>query len=83
MMQTDQMENTTVEEPAEKPAPKTKIKTLQDKIFDADQIQARRFGKLRGEALDIATEGIVRHFRACGRMDVNPDASALNGRKYF
>ena len=91
MTQTDQIEDTTVEPAAEKPTPKPKAKTLQDKIFDADPVQAKRFGKLRGEALEIATEGIVRHFRACGRMDVNPDASAireiiddaLNGRKYF
>jgi hypothetical protein len=42
-------------------------------------------------ALEIATEGILRHLRACDRMDVNPDTSAvreiiddaLNGRRVF
>jgi hypothetical protein len=46
---------------------------------------------LGGTALDIATEGILRHLRACDRMDVNPDTSAvreiiddaLNGRRVF
>ncbi len=41
--------------------------------------------------LEIATEGIVRHLRACDRMDVNPETSAvreiiddaLNGRRVF
>ena len=65
--------------------------TLQDRILQIDHIQARRFSKLTGETLDIATEGIIRHLRACARMDVNPDASAvreiiddaLNGRRVF
>jgi len=65
--------------------------TLQDRILQIDHIQARRFAKLSGAALDIATEGIIRHLRACARMDVNPDASAvreiiddaLNGRRVF
>lgn len=65
--------------------------TLQDRIVQIDHIQARRFGKLRGETLEIATEGIIRHLRACARMDVNPDASAvreiiddsINGRRVF
>jgi hypothetical protein len=65
--------------------------TLQDRILQIDHIQARRFTKLNGAALDIATEGIIRHLRACARMDVNPDASAvreiiddaLNGRRVF
>jgi hypothetical protein len=69
----------------------TKQMTLQERIFQIDQIQARRFAKLTGEALEIATEGIIRHLRACAKMDVNPDASAireiiddaLNGRKVF
>lgn len=68
-----------------------KAMTLQDRIVQIDHIQARRFGKLRGETLEIATEGIIRHLRACARMDVNPDASAvreiiddsLNGRRVF
>lgn len=64
---------------------------LQERILKIDHIQARRFTKLNGPALDIATEGIVRHLRACDRMDVNPDTSAvreiiddaLNGRRVF
>ena len=65
--------------------------TLQERILQIDHIQARRFSKLTGEAMDIASEGIIRHLRACARMDVNPDASAvreiiddaLNGRRVF
>lgn len=65
--------------------------TLQDRILQIDHIQARRYSKLNGEALDIASEGIIRHLKACARMDVNPDASAvreiiddaLNGRRVF
>ncbi len=65
--------------------------TLQDRILQIDHIQARRFSKLAGEPLEIASEGIIRHLRACARMDVNPDASAvreiiddaLNGRRVF
>ena len=65
--------------------------TMHDRIVQIDHIQARRFGKLSGDTLDIATEGIIRHLRACARMDVNPDASAvreiiddaLNGRRVF
>lgn len=65
--------------------------TLQDRILQIDHIQARRFSKLSGATLDIATEGIIRHLRACAKMDVNPDASAvreiiddaLNGRRVF
>lgn len=65
--------------------------TLQDRILQIDHIQARRFSKLNGPALEIATEGIIRHLRACARMDVNPDASAvreiiddaLNGRRVY
>lgn len=65
--------------------------TLQDRILQIDHIQARRFSKLAGATLEIATEGIIRHLRACAKMDVNPDASAvreiiddaLNGRRVF
>jgi hypothetical protein len=64
---------------------------LNDRILKIDHIQARRFSKLGGPALDIAREGISRHLKACDRMDVNPDASAvreiiddaLNGRRVF
>jgi hypothetical protein len=64
---------------------------LEERILKIDHIQARRFSKLNGTALGIATEGIMRHLRACDRMDVNPDSSAvreiiddaLNGRRVF
>ena len=64
---------------------------LQDRLQVIDHIQARRYSKLNGPALDIATEGILRHLRACDRMDVNPDVAAvreiiddaLNGRRVF
>ena len=65
--------------------------TLQDRVLQIDHIQARRFSKLEGDPLEIASEGIVRHLKACARMEVNPDASAvreiiddaLNGRRVF
>lgn len=65
--------------------------SLDDRLKKIDHIQARRFSKLNGRSLDIATEGIMRHLRACDRMDVNPDISAvreiiddaLNGRRVY
>ena len=64
---------------------------LNERLMRIDHIQARRFSKLNGVALEIATEGIVRHLKACDRMDVNPETSAvreiiddaLNGRRVF
>jgi len=64
---------------------------LSERLLRIDHIQARRFSKLSGSSLEIATEGIIRHLRACDRMDVNPDTSAvreiiddaLNGRRVF
>ena len=64
---------------------------LHERLMRIDHIQARRFTKLNGVALEIATEGIVRHLKACDRMDVNPETSAvreiiddaLNGRRVF
>ena len=64
---------------------------LDERLLRIDHIQARRYSKLMGTALDIATEGILRHLGACDRMDVNPDTSAvreiiddaLNGRRVF
>ena len=72
------------------PAKKKQL-TLNDRILQVDHIQANRFGKLRGVTLEIASEGIIRHLRACARMDVNPDPSAvreiiddaLNGRRVY
>ena len=68
-----------------------KLMTLQDRILQIDHIQARRYSKLAGDSVEIATQGIIRHLRACARMEVNPDASAvreiiddaLNGRRVF
>lgn len=65
--------------------------TLQERILQIDHIQARRYAKLNGDTMEIATQGIIRHLRACVRMDVNPDASAvreiiddaINGRRVF
>lgn len=65
--------------------------TLEDRLKNIDHIQARRYSKLSGAPLDIATEGILRHLKACDRMDVNPDVAAvreiiddaLNGRRVF
>lgn len=64
---------------------------LAERLQAIDHIQARRYSKLTGTVLDIATEGILRHLRACDRMDVNPDVAAvreiiddaLNGRRVF
>jgi len=64
---------------------------LAERLQRIDHIQARRFSKLGGTVLDIATEGIIRHLAACDRMDVNPDISAvreiiddaLNGRRVY
>jgi len=64
---------------------------LNERLMRIDHIQARRFSKLTGMAFDIATEGIIRHLKACDRMDVNPETSAvreiiddaLNGRRVF
>lgn len=64
---------------------------LEERLNQIDHIQARRYSKLMGAARDIAIEGIMRHLRACDRMDVNPDIAAvreiiddaLNGRRVF
>lgn len=64
---------------------------LEERLMRIDHIQARRYSKLSGATLDIANEGIMRHLRACDRMDVNPDISAvreiiddaLNGRRIY
>lgn len=65
--------------------------SLDERLKRIDHIQARRFSKLNGTTLTIATEGIQRHLRACDRMDVNPDISAvreiiddaINGRRVY
>ncbi len=64
---------------------------LSERLLRIDHIQARRYSKLNGGTLEIATEGIIRHLKACDRMDVNPETSAvreiiddaINGRRVF
>ena len=56
-----------------------------------DRIQGRRFDRLTGGALAIASEGVIRRLRSCERLDVRPDTSAvreiiddaLKGRKVW
>ena len=56
-----------------------------------DHVQARRYAQLSGEALEIASDGLRRHLRACDRMEVHPTSSAireiiddaLTGRRIF
>ncbi len=70
---------------------KKDLATVHTRLGRIDHIQARRFSKLSGAAQDIAVEGIMRHLRACDRMDVNPDVAAvreiiddaLNGRRVY
>jgi hypothetical protein len=50
---------------------------LKEKIYQVDQIQARRYSNLKGKHLIIATTGIERHLNACERMEVTPDLSAI------
>ena len=38
---------------------------LAERLQRLDHIQARRFSKLAGTVLEIATEGILRHLAAC------------------
>ena len=69
----------------------TDTSPLAERLRMIDHIQARRYSKLMGTTLEIATEGIARPLRACDRMDVNPDVAAvreiiddaLNGRRVF
>jgi hypothetical protein len=64
---------------------------LQSKIGALDRVQGRRYGRLEGPALAIANEGLIRHLRACERMEVRPDVNAireiiddaLNGRSVY
>lgn len=51
--------------------------TLTDRIADLCPIQARRYGRLSGTSLAIATVGIQRHFDACDRTGVEPDVGAV------
>jgi|GEM_PF-5584469 len=51
--------------------------TLRERINQIDPIQLRKFDKLKGTALQIASEGIIRHLKACDRMGVRPEPSTL------
>jgi hypothetical protein len=50
---------------------------LQERLFKTNVIQAKRFSKLKGNALEIATEGLNRSFKAWDRLGVNPDSKAI------
>ena len=55
---------------------------LDERLLRIDHIQARRFSKLGGTALDIATEGIMRHLRASeARMHVREEVPFYTGRR--
>ena len=64
---------------------------LDERILRIDHIQAQTLFETERRGSGDCTEGIVRHLRACDRMDVNPDTSAvreiiddaLNGRRVF
>ena len=43
---------------------------LAERLQRIDHIQARRFSKLSGPPMEIATEGIVRHLTACDRYGI-------------
>lgn len=55
----------------------TRPQTLQERLFDIDPTQGGRFRKLGGDAREIAAEGIIRHLRACARMEVNAEIPAI------
>jgi N-acetylglutamate synthase-like GNAT family acetyltransferase len=50
---------------------------MEERLSAIDPIQARRYNRLTGEALEVASDAIRRHLRACDRTDVNPDPSAI------
>ncbi|HEX3095934.1 MAG TPA: hypothetical protein VHQ20_02325 [Patescibacteria group bacterium] len=53
------------------------VMTLSERVLQVDHIQARRFNNLDEDTMAIAAEGIIRHLRACARMEVIPDGSAI------
>lgn len=55
----------------------TKPHALIERVLQIDPAQARRLSKLTGDALEIASEGIIRHLRACTKMEIEPDSSAI------
>lgn len=42
-----------------------------------DQVQARRYARLSGNALEIASDGLARYLRVCDRMAFDADSEAL------
>lgn len=64
---------------------------LEERVRKIDPTQATRFSRLTATALEIATEGIIRHLAACDRQDVWPDKLAIreiiddaqNGRRVY
>ncbi len=65
--------------------------TFEQMIDSIDSAQGRRFRLLRGEAKQIAIDGITRHFKACAKVGCSPDKGtlreviddAINGRRVF
>lgn len=51
--------------------------TLTERIATLEPATARKYARLEGVAREIATEGIIRHFNACDRNDVEPDKLAV------
>jgi hypothetical protein len=52
-------------------------KSLQEFLITLDVIQARRFSKLKDVHRGMATEGIIRHLRACKKAEMQPDINAV------
>jgi hypothetical protein len=50
---------------------------LESCLVSIDHVQARRYAQLSGQALEIANDGLRRHLRACDRMEIHPDSSAI------
>jgi hypothetical protein len=64
---------------------------FRQRLARIDGHQANRYAKLTGEARSIARDGIIRHLRACDRLEVPGDHNALreiiddalNGRRVY
>jgi hypothetical protein len=50
---------------------------IESYLESIDRVQARRYAQLSGQALEIANDGLRRHLRACDRMEIHPDSSAI------
>lgn len=46
-------------------------------VGEIDKIQAQRLSRLRGNTRLMAVEGIIRHLRACRRLQMPPCAAAV------